>query len=268
MNSQRRNRSNLAGRVEDLEDRVAPSALGSFSAWRGMMRTAARSPAEVPRATPFQFAQSPARSFGPGVTSSPGIHPAPAARFPAYLASRVNPTPQPTWNAPVVPQMGPNAVHAAMRTNPPNTPSAPVTPTTGPETPPTTSPTTPSASDETPPAPLPPNFAGPLNTLYQDFSGFIVDHPDGSYSPPPNLGFPVVNGQVGVNVSGNGQGDFSAFVTSLQDLGMSVSSTNAVTWTVSGMLPIGALAAVAENSQTLSVAPRYAPVSFGGPMRF
>lgn len=151
-----------------------------------------------------------------------------------------------------------------MRMNPTNN-NSPNTPATPPATPTPT----PTASDETPPpAPLPPNVSGALNTLYQDYAGFIVDHPDGSYSPPPNLGFPVVNGQVAVNVNGNGQGEFPAFVTSLQDLGMNVSSTNAVTWTVAGMLPIGELATVANGPQTLSIAPRYAPVTFGGPMRF
>jgi len=265
MRSQRRKSQIPVRRVEDLEDRVTPSFLGPMGGWEAGMRGAVSAPAEVQRvSTPSPFRYAPTTS---GFTFNQG----PGRSFFLQFSARPNPiaspTPQPTVN--------PYARFILMRTNPLNNPSA--TPTT-PASPPTTSanppatPTTPTnppatptnpPATPTPPSPLPPNVAGPLNTLYLDYANFRVDHPDGSYSPPPNLGFPVANNQVGVYVNGNGQGSFSTFVKSLQDAGMSVNASNAVTWTVSGLLPIDKLPTVATNSQTLSIVPRYAPVTFG-----
>jgi len=254
MNSERRKNPSAARQVESLEDRVAPSFLGPIG-WRAMMRGAATTPAEIqrtPTTPPFRFAPT-----TPGPSFSPEVNRAPVARFPGQFAPRAPLATQPIAR--------PNLGFIAMRTNPLNNPNAPTPPTNPPATP-TNPPATPT---EAPAAPLPPKVGGALNTLYQDYVGFRADHPDGNYSPPPNLGFPVVNNEVGVNVHGNGQGDFSTFVGSLQDLGMNVSSSNAVTWTVSGMLPIAELPNVANNPQTLSIAPRYSPVTFGGgAMRF
>lgn len=293
MKSPRRKNSNTARRVESLEDRVTPSFLGPMGGGQIGMRAvaaAARAPAEIQRAPvspPFRSAPA---NLGPGFVQhinrapvarfpghfAPRAPLAPAARFPGNFAPRVPLAPQPTLrplfgliamrNNPL------NNPNAASPTNPPasptNPPAEPTNPPAEPTNPPA-EPTNPPAEPTNPPvAPLPPKVSGSLNTLYQDYSNFIVDHPQGGYSPPPSLGYPVVNNEVGVNVNGNRQGDFSSFVGSLQDLGMSVTSTNATTWTVSGLLPIAELPAAANISQTLSIMPRYAPVTFGGPMRF
>ena len=67
---------------------------------------------------------------------------------------------------------------------------------------------------------------------------------------------------MGVQVHGNGTGDFNALVTSLENMGMQVSATDPVTQTVVGMLPIADLPTAAQGLQTLSVTPQYLPTLF------
>jgi len=103
---------------------------------------------------------------------------------------------------------------------------------------------------------LPPNVSGILNVVYQNFlknSNQPIDTGPGSIQ--------IDGSNVGVNVHGNGQGDFSNFVSTLQNLGMEITSTSSVTWTVSGMLPIGQLLTAAQTPQTLSITPRFSPMT-------
>jgi len=62
---------------------------------------------------------------------------------------------------------------------------------------------------------------------------------------------------VGIQVHGNGTGDFNALVSSLESMGMQITATDAVTQTVAGMLPIADLPAAVQTPQTLSVTAQY-----------
>lgn len=226
-----------------------------------MMRDAPAAPAEVQRAapvSPFQYARP---TFGQNFNQAPG------RGFPSAFPARPNPLANPTPR----PAVNPFARFIFMRANPINNPTTPTEPTTPTAPAPPVEPTAPappstsvtpgdSPSTPIPVTPLPPNVPGVLNTLYLDYAEFIATHPKGSYQPPPDIGVLVVNNQVGVYVNSNGQGDFSSFISSLQEAGMSINASNAGTRMVSGMLPIAELPAVANNPQTLSLTPRYAPV--------
>lgn len=130
-------------------------------------------------------------------------------------------------------------------------PTTPVTPMTTPNSP--NNATHANAGTTTPS--LPANVAGPLNAIYQEFQkGTTVPVSDA----PGSI---VTDGtNVGVSVHGNGQGSFSDLVTTLQNLGMKISATDDVTWTVTGMLPIKQLAVAAQTPQTLSITPLFRPV--------
>jgi hypothetical protein len=105
---------------------------------------------------------------------------------------------------------------------------------------------------------LPPNVGGVLSTLYQDYQRSttvpVSDAPGAIVTSGDN---------VGVSVHGNGQGSFSNLVSTLQNLGMQISATDDVTWTVTGMLPISQLPAAAQTPQTLSITPLYKPIFQG-----
>jgi hypothetical protein len=155
----------------------------------------------------------------------------------ALAAARAEATPRP-WAARAALR-----IQAAAPTTPPGPTASPTTPTT-----PMTNDDTGSTAEN-----LPANISGALKTVYQDFKNGKV----------PVSGAPgsvrVDGSNVGVSVHGNGQGDFSAFVGTLQTLGMEVSATDAVTWTVEGMLPIDQLPAAAQTPQTMSITPSSVP---------
>ena len=124
-------------------------------------------------------------------------------------------------------------------------------------TPPQAPNVTPTADAGTTTQPLPPNVSGILNTLYQGYKG-------GSTIPvtTPGASLIVIDGSnVGVNVHGNGQGSFSDLVSTLQNLGMEITATSDVTWTISGLLPINQLPTAAQTPQTLSITPMYKPMT-------
>ncbi|MDR3619430.1 MAG: hypothetical protein P4L85_08775 [Paludisphaera borealis] len=135
---------------------------------------------------------------------------------------------------------------------------APATPVATPTPPP--APTTPmSPPDQTnnagPPAQnLPPNVSGVLNVIYQNF---LTNSSQPIETGPGSI--PIVGSNVGVNIHGNGQGDFSDFLSTLRNLGMEITTTSDVTWTVVGMLPISQLPTAAQTPQTLSITPQYSP---------
>jgi len=108
----------------------------------------------------------------------------------------------------------------------------------------------------TPAQSLPANVSGALNAIYQASQG--------STTVPVSAGpgSVVTDGtNVGVAVHGNGQGTFSSFVSTLQNLGMKINATSDVTWTITGMLPIKQLPAAAQTPQTLSITPMYRPAT-------
>jgi len=100
---------------------------------------------------------------------------------------------------------------------------------------------------------LPVNVNGVLNAIYQGFKN----------GDKPVSGGPgsvrIVGSNVGVSIRGNGQGDFSAFVDTLQNLGMEVASSSDAYWLVNGMLPISQLPTAAQTPQTLSIMPAIVP---------
>jgi hypothetical protein len=66
----------------------------------------------------------------------------------------------------------------------------------------------------------------------------------------------IVGTSVGVDVHSAG-GNFGNFVSAMTGLGMQVQAQNATYGIVEGLLPIGELLAVAQNSQTVSLTPEY-----------
>jgi hypothetical protein len=132
---------------------------------------------------------------------------------------------------------------------------APTTPVGSPTNP--TTPTTPMTNNEdsgSDTQSLPANVSGVLNTIYQNYqkdSTLPAGNAPGSVR--------IEGSNVGVSIHGNGQGDFSAFVGTLQNLGMEISATDSVSWTVDGMLPIDQLLTAAQTPQTRSITPSYVP---------
>lgn len=265
MTTQRRNSRTMNAHLEHLEPREAPT-VGISGAWQAALAQAQnmgpraiRFPGvqrEFPVARPggsYQFQGPIAVSLGGwhgGDTSPRALMSGPLALAQSRRAAvmPVAPSPQTgTLNRGAL--NSPWAIRSALRvpvTVPAsNTPTTPMTPS---------DPATPSTSDDTTTQSLPPNVSGVLNDLYQSF---LNNSALPSYSGPGSL--QIEGSNVGVYVHGNGQGDFSGFVGTLQNLGMQVTSTNAVTWTVSGMLPIDQLATAAQTPQTVSITPRTNP---------
>jgi hypothetical protein len=136
----------------------------------------------------------------------------------------------------------------------PTTTTLPITITT-PPTPTVTTTSTASAS-------LPANADNNLNTIYQQYLQFVNSGGSGTFSSSLSNLIQIQGTSVGVQVHGNGTGDFNAMVSALESAGMQISATDAVTQTVVGMLPITDLPAIAQGTQTLSVTPQYLPKLF------
>jgi hypothetical protein len=96
-----------------------------------------------------------------------------------------------------------------------------------------------------------------LNTIYQQYKS---SGGTGDFSTPLASFIRVKGTDVGIEVHGNGTGNLSTLVASLESLGMQIQSTDATSETVIGMLPIAQLPAVATNSQTFGVTPEYVPM--------
>jgi hypothetical protein len=141
---------------------------------------------------------------------------------------------------------------APTTTTPPITITAPPAPT---------APTT-STAPATLPASLPANADNNLNTIYQQYLQFVNSGGTGTFSSSLSNLIEIQGTSVGVQVHGNGTGDFNAMVSALESAGMQVTATDAVTQTVVGMMPIANLPATAQGQQTLSVTPQYRPVLF------
>ena len=122
--------------------------------------------------------------------------------------------------------------------------------------------TTTSTAPATLPASLPANADNNLNTIYQQYLQFVNSGGTGTFSSSLSNLIQIQGTSVGVQVHGNGTGDFNAMVSALESAGMQISATDAVTQTVVGMLPIADLPAAAQGQQTLSVTPQYLPKLF------
>jgi len=96
-----------------------------------------------------------------------------------------------------------------------------------------------------------------LNTIYQQYLQFVNSGGTGSFSSSLSNLIEIQGTSVGVQVHGNGTGDFNAMVSALESAGMQITATDAVTQTVVGMLPIADLPTAAQGLQTLSVTPQY-----------
>jgi len=252
-------------RLESLEAREAPT-VGIAGAWQAAL---AQAQAHSPNGFAYQRMQHPLQIARPGsnfqrlapsatfnnVNGSMGRAPFnPSVALAQHRRAAMNAaTPAPRaamFNRPAF-QIA-RAIRSPLRTirtfSPPSAPITPMTPTNPPNLNPT-------ADAGTPIPTLPPNVSGALNAIYQQ-SNQGSDVPVISTGP----GSIVIDGtNVGVSVHGNGQGSFSDFVGSLQNLGMQVNASSDVTWTVTGMLPIAQLPTAAQMPQTRSITPMYRP---------
>ena len=104
------------------------------------------------------------------------------------------------------------------------------------------------------PTPLPAHVSRMLDAAYQH-------HVGGSTAPPPPS-LAIVDGRVDVSVSGNGSGEFSAFLDALRAVGLEILSSHQVTWAVTGRLPLDQLPAAARLPAVRSIAPRLAPRTY------
>jgi len=258
MTTQRRtNRRKANFQLEGLERREAPT-VGMSGAFQAALAHAQLAGA---RSSGFQFTMRalpigrPGAAFQGSNVAFPGTPRAanpptfsrpfnPAGRFPV-APIRVSPPHYltnlrvPGW-----------AFRSAMR--PPVMTPPPANPQDNPVVPPNSPPAGTSDGGNA----LPPNVDGMLNQVYQNsLNGAGQPVFDGP-------GSVIVEGSnVGVNVHGNGQGDFSDFVSALEGLGMQVVSANSVIWSVEGMLPIDQLPAAAQTPQTLSITARTQPLT-------
>jgi hypothetical protein len=107
---------------------------------------------------------------------------------------------------------------------------------------------------------LPPNVDGNLNTIYQQYEAFESNGGTGTFSTPLASFIRVQGTDVGIEVHGNGSGDFGSLVSALENLGMQVQTVDGTTGNVYGMLPIAQLPSVAGNSLVFSVMPEYLPM--------
>ncbi len=252
MTTRTRTNKKLNARLEGLEAREAP-AVGFAGAWQAAL---AQAQSHSLRSGGFQSVQRALPLARPGSThQGPQINS--AAVLVQTCGAAMN-TPALMLRAPIfnrAPFQSVQAARSFMRapaiaTPPPPTPVTPM-PTSN------TPPVNPTADADTPPQSLPPNVSGPLNAIYQEYQrSSTVPVSDGP-------GAVVTDGSnVGVSVHGNGQGSFSDFVSTFQNLGMQISATSDVTWTIAGMLPIKELPAAAQTPQTRSITPMYRPVTF------
>jgi len=113
------------------------------------------------------------------------------------------------------------------------------------------------------PTSLPANAGEILNTIYQEYQKFESGGGTGTFTSIWSPYVMIQGSNVGVEVHGNGSGDFDSLVSALKNLGMQVTATDAVTQTVEGLLPINQLPTVALEPQTLSVSPMFRPVLQG-----
>jgi hypothetical protein len=104
---------------------------------------------------------------------------------------------------------------------------------------------------------LPPKVDSNLNTIYQEFES---SGGSGNFTSPLASYIKIEGSNVGVDVHGNGSGDFATLVAELQGLGMQVTASDAMTQTVEGLLPIGQLPAAATEPGTLSISAQYLPL--------
>jgi len=103
---------------------------------------------------------------------------------------------------------------------------------------------------------LPSNVDQNLDKIYQEF----LDSGSSDSFTSSEAAFVVIDGaNVGIVAHGNGTGSFDAYVAALTSLGMNVTSTDAKTFNVSGMIPISALPDAADLGQTFSLSPMYRP---------
>jgi hypothetical protein len=235
--------------LESLDERIAPAHLGvgALHAEIALHRAAllarieahahARAMHDHPTAQLNRMA--PAASTAAAASSTTGN---------AHVASAAH-------GAPVLSGMSIAIRGATLLTNPSNTTMIPVS-TTSPT--PTPSPT-PSPGATQVASSLPANAGNILNAIYQEYQDFLKN-PTGTFTSSFSSTVLIQGTNVGVDVHGNGSGDFNALVATLQGLGMQVTATDPVTQTVEGMVPIAQLPAVAQEAQTKSLSPIFVPV--------
>jgi len=260
MTTRIRTNKKMNAHLESLETREAPT-VGLAGAWQAALAQAqshslrgagvqgVQRSLSIPR--PGSTFQAPAVHFGVVANSSGAASQSPIHPMSTLMQSRRAAVNTAMFNrAHVQPAL---AARPLMRTptivSPPTTRATPMTPSNSPNV-------NANADAGTPAQSLPANVDGALNAIYQAYKGSstipVTDAP----------GLVVTDGtNVGVSVHGNGQGSFSDLVSTLQNLGMKISATDDVTWTVAGMLPISQLPTAAQTPQTLSITAMYKPIT-------
>lgn len=121
-------------------------------------------------------------------------------------------------------------------------------------------------SNSNSPGTLPANVGAPLQSLYAQYEAYESSGASGPFRPTGINGV-VINGtSVGIQVKSNNMGDFSSFVSTLENDGMQVQSSSSTYGLVNGMLPISQLPAVAQLPETLSITPIFNPILNSRPM--
>ncbi len=100
------------------------------------------------------------------------------------------------------------------------------------------------------PTELPPHVSRAIDAAYRRHLGEPI-------APPASL--IVADGAVAATISGDGRGDFPAFLDALRDLDVRVVSSHEPTWAVSATIPLDRLPEVAALPRVRSIVPRMAP---------
>jgi hypothetical protein len=253
MTHPRRTSTRTTLQLETLDDRIAPAHLGAAGAWHAAIahhRAALHSHAAAAVHASTLHGHQAARTH---LSASPthALHRATHAIRPALTGG----------HGVLRTRHGSDASAAAAPASTPVTPlvANPPTQSPAPVAPVSPAPTPAAAATELPSS-LPANAGNILNTIYQEYQQFKKDGGTGTFTSSWSPFVMIQGTSVGVDVHGNGSGNFDSLVVTLRNLGMQVTATDSVTQTVEGMLPIDALPTVALEPQTLSVSPSYLPV--------
>ena len=107
--------------------------------------------------------------------------------------------------------------------------------------------------------------AGPMANAGQDLVNVYQAYlNNGGDAAQVAAKFPTIQfsgGMVGLDVNWNGSGDFNAYVNSLKNIGMQVSTASTVYGVAEGYLPIAQLPTVAADPRTLGLSPVYKPLT-------
>jgi len=260
MNHSRRTSTRTRLQLETLDERIAPAHLGLGALHAGIAQNRAALLARIEarvHSRAMHAQQMGQLNRAMSQVSAPVHVVTPTASAATTVSPRVGNAhaANAAHGAPVLTGASVTMRGSALRVTQPATTAIPVTsPTPAPSPAPTPSPNATQVASN-----LPANAGNILNTIYQEYQNFL-SNPTGDFTSSWSSTVLIRGNNVGVDVHGNGSGDFNALVTELQKLGMQVTAADPVTQTVEGLVPIDQLATVAQASQTKSLSPVFLPV--------